>query len=85
LIIDSQTPDVHEVRVEFLQVKTILSVGFEVLTALFCLPPAFTLVSCSAYFLTLKMEAICSSEMSDDTQRTTRRYIPEDGTLHNFK
>jgi hypothetical protein len=28
------------------------------------------------------MEAICSSETSVDTQRTTRRYIPEDGTLH---
>jgi hypothetical protein len=30
-------------------------------------------------FLTLKMEAICSSETSVDTQRTTLRYIPEDG------
>jgi hypothetical protein len=30
---------------------------------------------------TLKMEAICSSEMSVDTQRTTRRYIPEASTL----
>jgi hypothetical protein len=30
------------------------------------------------------MEAICSSEMSVDTQRTTRRYISEDGTLHNY-
>jgi hypothetical protein len=28
------------------------------------------------------MEVICSSETSVDTQRTTRRYIPEDGTLH---
>jgi hypothetical protein len=26
------------------------------------------------------MEAKCSSEKSVDTQRTTRRYIPEDGT-----
>jgi hypothetical protein len=34
------------------------------------LPPAFTLVSCSAYS-TLKMEAICSSETSVDLQRTT--------------
>jgi hypothetical protein len=34
---------------------------------------------------TLKMEAICSSETSVDTQRTTRRYIPEDGTLHNHR
>jgi hypothetical protein len=30
--------------------------------ALLCLPSAFTLVSCLAYFSTLKMEAICSSE-----------------------
>jgi hypothetical protein len=35
---------------------------------------AFTLVSCSAYSSTQKMEAICSSEMSVDFQRTTRRY-----------
>jgi hypothetical protein len=29
------------------------------------------------------MEAICSSETLIDYQRTTRRYIPEDGTLHS--
>jgi hypothetical protein len=29
------------------------------------------------------VEAICSSETSVDTQRTTWCYIPEDGTLHN--
>jgi hypothetical protein len=29
---------------------------------------------------TLKMEATCSSEMSVDFQRTTRRFIPEDQT-----
>jgi hypothetical protein len=29
------------------------------------------------------MEAICSSETSVVTQRTTRRHIPEDDTLHN--
>jgi hypothetical protein len=29
------------------------------------------------------MEATYSSEMSADFQRTTRRYIPEDGTPHN--
>jgi hypothetical protein len=29
------------------------------------------------------MEAICSSETSVDFQRTTRRYIPENSTLHN--
>jgi hypothetical protein len=34
-------------------------------------------------FSTLKMEAICSSETSADTQRTTRPYIPEDSTLYN--
>jgi hypothetical protein len=32
-------------------------------------------------FSTLKMEAICSSETSVETQRTTRRHIPEDYTL----
>jgi hypothetical protein len=36
-------------------------------------------------FSALKMEAICSSETSVDTQRTTRFYIPEDGTLHNHR
>jgi hypothetical protein len=35
-----------------------------------------------AYFSTLKMEAICSSETSVDFQQTIRRYSPEDGTLH---
>jgi hypothetical protein len=34
-------------------------------------------------FSTLKMRVICSSETSVDTQRTTGRNIPEDGTLHN--
>jgi hypothetical protein len=32
---------------------------------------------------TLKMEAICSSETSVDTQRTTRSHFAEDDTLHN--
>jgi hypothetical protein len=32
---------------------------------------------------TLKMEAICSSETSVESQQTTRRHIPEDDTLHN--
>jgi hypothetical protein len=31
------------------------------------------------------MEATCSYETSVDTQRTTRRYIPEDGALHNHR
>jgi hypothetical protein len=43
----------------------------------------FTLISCSVYSSTLKMEAICSSETSVGSQRTTRRCIPEDGALHN--
>jgi hypothetical protein len=47
------------------------------------LATCFMLLSCSAYFLTLKMEAICSSEKSVHFQWTTRRYIPEDRTLHN--
>jgi hypothetical protein len=29
------------------------------------------------------MEAICSSETSGETQRTTRRHITEDDTLYN--
>jgi hypothetical protein len=41
---------------------------------------AFTLLSCSACS-TLMMVAVCSTETSIDSQRTTRRYIPEDKTL----
>jgi hypothetical protein len=37
------------------------------------------------HFSTLKMEAICFSETFVDTQRTTRRYVLEDGTLHNHR
>jgi hypothetical protein len=44
--------------------------------------PAFTLVSWRAYSSTLKIEATCSSETLVGFQRTTRRYIPEDKTLH---
>jgi hypothetical protein len=29
------------------------------------------------------MEKICSSEISVDFQRTTQRYIPEDGIINN--
>jgi hypothetical protein len=47
------------------------------------LPPAFTLVSCSADSSILKMEVTCSSETSVDYQRTTWRYIPEDRILRN--
>jgi hypothetical protein len=34
---------------------------------------------------TLKMEAICFSEMLVDFQQTTRRYIPEDSIHHNHR
>jgi hypothetical protein len=33
--------------------------------------------------VTMNMETICCSETSVDFQRTTRRYIPEDRTVHN--
>jgi hypothetical protein len=38
---------------------------------------------CLAYFSNLKIEATCSFEMLTEFQRNTRRYIPEDRTLHN--
>jgi hypothetical protein len=41
-----------------------------------CLAPHFTLIYCLAYSSTLKMEAICISEMSVDSQRSIRHYIP---------
>jgi hypothetical protein len=37
------------------------------------------------YSSTLKMEVTRSSETSVDFQRTTRRYIPQDGTLHSHR
>jgi hypothetical protein len=46
---------------------------------------ALTLVSCLAYSSTLKMEAKCFSETLVDFQRTTRRYIPEDSSLHTHR
>jgi hypothetical protein len=45
----------------------------------------FVLVSCLTYSFNLKMEAKNSSETSVAFQRATRRYIPEDLTLHNLK
>jgi hypothetical protein len=42
------------------------------------LPPTLTPVSCLAYYSILKTESTCSSETSVDSQRTTRRYVPED-------
>jgi hypothetical protein len=81
----------HWCRVEFL---TYL-VGFEVLTAVVMKSTIWDITPCSPLsvnlflhwflaqltFSILKMEAICSSEKSVDTQRTTRHYIPEDSTL----
>jgi hypothetical protein len=40
-------------------------------------------LSCLASSSTLKLEATYSAETSIDFQLTTRRYIPEDRTLHN--
>jgi hypothetical protein len=45
------------------------------------LATCFTLVSCLAYSLILKMEVTFSSKMSVDMQWTTWFYIPEDRTL----
>jgi hypothetical protein len=50
-----------------------------------CLPSTFKLVSCSAYYSTLKMEEKFSSETSVKFQRTTRRYIPEESSLHSHR
>jgi hypothetical protein len=47
--------------------------------------PDFTLVFCLTYFFNVKMEAICSSETPVETQRATRRYIPEDVVLFNIR
>jgi hypothetical protein len=49
------------------------------------LPPVWLLVFAELISSTLKMEAICSSKTSVQTRRTTRRHIPEDGTLHNHR
>jgi hypothetical protein len=50
-----------------------------------CIPPATCLlVGLLDFSSTLKMEALCSSETSVATQRTTRRHIPEDNTLRTY-
>jgi hypothetical protein len=43
----------------------------------------FRMVACLAYSSNLKIDATFSSETSVESQRTTRRYIPEHKTLHN--
>jgi hypothetical protein len=50
-----------------------------------CLPPDFTLLSCSAYSLTLTMVALCSYETSVEFQRITWNYIPGNRTLHKYR
>jgi hypothetical protein len=45
----------------------------------------YLFIFCLACSWTLKMEAICSSETSVGTQLTTRRFIPEDLSLHNHR
>jgi hypothetical protein len=45
--------------------------------------PCFMLVSCLAYSSAPKMEALYSSETSDDFQRTTRRSVSRDRTVHH--
>jgi hypothetical protein len=47
------------------------------------LTSCFTLVSCLAYSSTLEIEGTCSYETSVAFQRTARRYVPENRTLHD--
>jgi hypothetical protein len=57
------------------------------LTNVFCVQDACQLLArwfAESIFSTLKMEAICSSETSVETQRTTRRHIPEEDTLQDI-
>jgi hypothetical protein len=42
------------------------------------------LVACLAYFSTLKMDAVYSSEMSVNFYQTTWHHIPEDSTLLKY-
>jgi hypothetical protein len=50
------------------------------------LTACFKLCSCLAYYITLKIEAICHPETSADFQRNTRRYVPKYRTvcMRNF-
>jgi hypothetical protein len=47
-------------------------------------PLTVVLISCLAFFLSLKIEATCSSETSKDIQRTTLRYITEERSLETY-
>jgi hypothetical protein len=44
----------------------------------------FTIVSFVAYSLTLKMEAIYSSETLFEFKQAIRHYVIEDGIIHGF-
>jgi hypothetical protein len=48
-------------------------------------PARFILVSCLAYSSALKIEVICSSEISIDFDGTTQSYIPKDRILHTHR
>jgi hypothetical protein len=52
--------------------------GWRIILLATCLLAAFAELISS----TLKMEAICSSETAVETQRTTRRHIPEDNAFN---
>jgi hypothetical protein len=59
-------------------------VGFEVFTGVVIKSIIFwDITPCISS--TRKMEVMRSSETSVDTQRTTQRHIPEDGTLHDHR
>jgi hypothetical protein len=58
--------------------------GRRISQAITAITHCFMLLSCLAYYSTLKMET-CSSETSDDFQHTTWRYSPEDRSLHNYR
>jgi hypothetical protein len=55
-----------------------LTAHFRLVASTICLPPAFTLVSCSGNCSTLKMETISYSETS--VAFSTRRYSSENTT-----
>jgi hypothetical protein len=61
----------------------LIGTGFEVLIAVVMKSTICFLAQ--LIFSTLKMEAICSSGTSVDTQQTSWGYIPEDGTLQSHR
>jgi hypothetical protein len=57
-----------------------MSVGLEVLTAMVMNVAIFLHIALCSSYVTLKIEVICSSEMSVHIQ-ITRCYIPQDGNI----